>query len=45
MDASLAHISKFVRLILRHDPGEIELTLDSKGWARLDLTLMDAKNG
>ena len=45
MDAPLAHISKFLSLILRHDPGKIELTLDPNGWADVDLTLMDVKNG
>lgn len=28
--------SKFLSLVLRHKPEEIDLTLDSQGWARID---------
>src|SRR5947209_20028690 len=36
MEADLTHISKFLSLILRHDPGKIGLTLDGQGWAEVD---------
>jgi putative RNA 2'-phosphotransferase len=29
-------VSKFLSLILRHDPGRIGLTLDPQGWAEID---------
>ena len=31
-----AKVSKFLSLVLRHDPGRIGLTLDSQGWANVD---------
>jgi putative RNA 2'-phosphotransferase len=34
--ADIVTISKFLSLILRHNPGEIGLTLDSQGWALID---------
>jgi len=40
VDQSLAskhkRISKFMSLVLRHDPGRINLSLDNMGWADLD---------
>lgn len=36
MDASLIRLSKFISLVLRHDPGKIGLTLDPNGWADVD---------
>jgi putative RNA 2'-phosphotransferase len=36
MDADLTRISKFLSLVLRHDPGKIGLTLDGQGWAEVD---------
>lgn len=32
----LTHISKFISLVLRHQPEKIGLTLDSHGWANVD---------
>jgi putative RNA 2'-phosphotransferase len=42
MDNSLIHISKFLSLILRHNPGKIGLTLDANGWADVDELLQKA---
>jgi len=36
-------ISKFLALVLRHDPGRIGLTLDSEGWADVDEMLAAAE--
>jgi putative RNA 2'-phosphotransferase len=36
MDADLTRISKFLSLVLRHEPGKIGLTLDGQGWAEVD---------
>ena len=33
MDRQLVKISKFLSLVLRHQPGKIGLTLDAQGWA------------
>lgn len=33
MEKQLKHISKFMSLVLRHQPDEIGLTLDANGWA------------
>ena len=33
MEKQLKHISKFLSLVLRHEPAQIGLTLDSAGWA------------
>jgi len=30
------HISKFLSLVLRHEPGKIEITLDEHGWTDAD---------
>ena len=35
-------ISKFLALVLRHDLGRIELTLDAEGWADFDELLAAA---
>ena len=43
MEASLVRISKFISLVLRHDPGKIGLTLDENGWASVDELLAKAK--
>lgn len=39
------HISKFLSLVLRHQPETINLTLDANGWANIDelLSKMDPK--
>jgi putative RNA 2'-phosphotransferase len=36
MDPSLVPTSKFLSLVLRHDPATIGLTLDAQGWADVD---------
>lgn len=36
MDPSLIRSSKFLSLVLRHDPGAIGLALDPQGWADVD---------
>jgi putative RNA 2'-phosphotransferase len=36
MEKSLVRISKFVSLVLRHDPGRFGLRLDDAGWADVD---------
>lgn len=33
MEKQLKHISKFLSLVLRHEPEQIGLTLDEEGWA------------
>lgn len=38
-------ISKFLALVLRHDPARIGLTLDPKGWADVDQLLTAAARG
>lgn len=42
MDAALVPLSKFVSLVLRHDPGRIGLRLDGAGWAEVDALLAGA---
>lgn len=38
--------SKFLSLILRHDPGSVGIALDSAGWVRVDVLLAAcAKHG
>jgi putative RNA 2'-phosphotransferase len=32
----LKHISKFLSLVLRHDPGKIGITMDANGWVNVD---------
>lgn len=36
MTPSLVRLSKFLSLVLRHDPGKIGLRLDEAGWASVD---------
>ncbi|MDA0242753.1 MAG: RNA 2'-phosphotransferase [Chloroflexi bacterium] len=36
MTQHIKQISKFLSLILRHNPGKIGLTLDEQGWAEVD---------
>lgn len=42
MSSSLVRTSKFLSLILRHDPARIGLTLDGEGWADVDELLAAA---
>lgn len=42
MDPSLVRTSKFLSLVLRHDPGKIGLRLDDAGWADVDALLSAA---
>lgn len=42
MEPSLIRISKFLSLILRHNPGKIALELDPNGWANVDELLQKA---
>lgn len=46
-DRQLTRTSKFLSLILRHDPAKIGLTLDPQGWANVDdlLKKMDISSG
>ena len=41
MDRNLISLSKFVSLVLRHEPERIGLTLDAQGWASVN-ELLDA---
>lgn len=43
-DRTIVRFSKFLSLILRHDPGRIGLTLDASGWADVDELLTKAAN-
>lgn len=36
MKDEIKHISKFMSLVLRHQPGEIGLVLDENGWANVE---------
>lgn len=36
MDKHLIHFSKFISLVLRHQPQQYGLTLDAEGWAQID---------
>lgn len=36
MNTSTTHLSKFLSLVLRHQPEKIGLTLDPSGWANVD---------
>lgn len=46
MDKNLVHLSKFVSLVLRHQPEVIGLKLDENGWVDVDLLIALAqKNG
>jgi len=42
MEKSLVRTSKFLSLVLRHDPGKIGLRLDPAGWANVDELLSAA---
>lgn len=42
MEKSLVHVSKFLSMVLRHDPGKIGLRLDAAGWAEVDELLAAA---
>jgi putative RNA 2'-phosphotransferase len=42
MDSSRVRVSKFLSLVLRHDPGHIGLRLDEAGWADVDELLAGA---
>ena len=42
MDPSLVRASKFLSLVLRHDPGRIGITLDEAGWVEVDALLAAA---
>lgn len=42
MDPRLVHLSKFLSLVLRHDPGMIGITLDPNGWVPVDELLSAA---
>lgn len=39
MDRSLVSASKFLSLVLRHDPASIGITLDAAGWVDVDVLL------
>ncbi len=43
MDRSLVQTSKFLSLVLRHQPERIGLTLDGAGWAEVDELLAAAR--
>lgn len=42
IDPTIVHHSRFLSLILRHNPGRIGLTLDAGGWADVDGLLAKA---
>lgn len=42
MDPKLVRLSKFLSLVLRHDPGTLGITLDSNGWVAVDELLSAA---
>jgi putative RNA 2'-phosphotransferase len=42
MEPSLVRISKFISLVLRHDPAKIGLALDENGWADVNELLRKA---
>ena len=43
-DKQLTHISKFLSLVLRHQPETIDIQLDQNGWADIDELLEKANN-
>ena len=43
MDKDLVRLSRFLSLVLRHDPGSIGLVLDANGWADVDALLGKAR--
>jgi putative RNA 2'-phosphotransferase len=42
LNKNLVHTSKFLSLVLRHDPGAIGITLDAEGWTPVDELLAAA---
>ncbi len=45
-EKEMVHISKFLSLVLRHQPGKIGIALDENGWARVATLIQQAnKNG
>lgn len=40
----MQHLSKFLSLILRHDPASVGITLDSQGWANIDELISGMKS-
>jgi putative RNA 2'-phosphotransferase len=45
MHPPLVRVSKFLSLVLRHDPAKIGLTLDAAGWAEVDELIAAAARG
>lgn len=45
MEPQLVKLSKFISLVLRHDPGRFGLTLDPQGWVAVDELLTAAARG
>src|SRR6185436_5896514 len=45
MTLPLVRVSKFLSLVLRHDPGRIGLQLDAAGWAEVDELIAAAARG
>jgi putative RNA 2'-phosphotransferase len=43
-EGQLKNYSKFMSLVLRHDPGKIEIELDDAGWTEVDALLRQAKS-
>jgi putative RNA 2'-phosphotransferase len=43
MNPQLLRASKFLSLVLRHDPGRIGLVLDPEGWAEIEVLLAAAQ--
>lgn len=39
MDRELVKLSRFLSLVLRHDPGSLGIALDGQGWADVDLLI------
>lgn len=43
MDKQLVRLSKFLSLVLRHNPGKIGIQLDAQGWVEVETLLHAAK--
>ena len=43
MESQLVRLSKFLSLVLRHNPSMIGLVLDPQGWADVDVLLAAAQ--
>lgn len=43
MDRDLVRLSRYLSLLLRHDPGRIGLALDAQGWADIDALIRLAR--